>query len=288
MKKALLVGINYTGTKFRLNGCINDVISVRKMLVDNMGFLKQNIVIMTDNHKGNLKPTYSNILIQIDKLVQNLDTHDIVYFHYSGHGTQIIDMNGDEKDGMDECLVPLDYYNKNFILDDQLRERLVNKIPRGAYLIGVLDCCNSGSGFDMRFVVKQITKEEVERINMDEFSSVYKFLKHILISGRYRKRVVTTFFLELDETKKTTEGTIIMLSGCSENQTALDVNDGLVSGGALTLAFIKSMEETNYSPSCSELLKLVRNKVKNDYKSTQVPQLSFGRSSNIDKKIIFN
>lgn len=37
-KKALIIGINYTGSDHQLNGCINDAMNVRDFLVRDRGF----------------------------------------------------------------------------------------------------------------------------------------------------------------------------------------------------------------------------------------------------------
>ena len=42
-------------------------------------------------------------------MVEGAQAGDNLFMHYSGHGGSMRDDNGDEKDGMDETLVPLDY-----------------------------------------------------------------------------------------------------------------------------------------------------------------------------------
>merc|ERR1712100_919557 len=48
-KKALIVGINYTGQPNTLKGCINDAWNVAHFLVNNYGFEPKNMRILTDN-----------------------------------------------------------------------------------------------------------------------------------------------------------------------------------------------------------------------------------------------
>jgi hypothetical protein len=52
---------------------------------------------------------------------------DHLFFFYSGHGSQMVDEEGDEEDGRDECLVPLDMVTVSpdrFIPDSELRALL--------------------------------------------------------------------------------------------------------------------------------------------------------------------
>jgi hypothetical protein len=44
-------------------------------------------------------------------------SNDLLFFSYSGHGSQVVDKNGDETDSRDEVILPLDF---NVITDDEL------------------------------------------------------------------------------------------------------------------------------------------------------------------------
>lgn len=57
-RKALLVGINYYGTKHQLNGCINDALNVQRYLVEERGFSPEphDMVVMTDDPKNRGTP----------------------------------------------------------------------------------------------------------------------------------------------------------------------------------------------------------------------------------------
>lgn len=66
-RKALLIGINYYGTKHQLNGCINDVMNMRDYLVRDRGFSSdpQDMVVMTDapeNRGTPYEPTGANMM----------------------------------------------------------------------------------------------------------------------------------------------------------------------------------------------------------------------------------
>jgi len=66
-RKALLIGINYYGTKHQLNGCINDAMNLREYLVRDRGFsaAHHDMVVMTDapeNRGTPFEPTGANMM----------------------------------------------------------------------------------------------------------------------------------------------------------------------------------------------------------------------------------
>src|SRR4051812_6390736 len=63
-----------------------------------------------------------------------------------------MDTNGDEADGYDEVILPCDYKSAGYILDDDLYNVLVKRIPYGTRLTAVMDCCHSGTGMDLPYV----------------------------------------------------------------------------------------------------------------------------------------
>lgn len=54
------------------------------------------------------KATRANILKQLKQLTHRVSKGSIVYLHFSCHGQPFEDKNGDEEDGWDESLVPID------------------------------------------------------------------------------------------------------------------------------------------------------------------------------------
>ncbi len=154
-KKALLIGIGKypsSGGWSSLNS-VNDLQIINDALVT-QGFLEANIKIIKDEHC-----TKENIIKALKHdLLHSLQKGDLVYFHFSGHGQQKKDINGDEIDGYDECLVPYDspkkfIQNTNegnlLITDDELNE-IVNNIRQQlgseGHLIVAIDACHSGTG----------------------------------------------------------------------------------------------------------------------------------------------
>lgn len=81
---------------------------------------------------------------------------DMVYIHFSGHGQQVTDVNGDEgKDGLDEAWIPYDayirfsknYHGENHLIDDEVSVLLTNirkRIGNSGKILVVADACHSG------------------------------------------------------------------------------------------------------------------------------------------------
>jgi hypothetical protein len=153
-KKALIVAIgNYPSVSgFRSINSINDIPIIQNALLK-LGFKENNIQIITEE-----AATKKNIVSALENdFLKSLQPGDIAYFHFSGHGQQVIDLNGDELDGLDEALVPYDalaefvpgiYEGQNHLIDDDL-SRIYSKIrialgPKGHFL-ATIDACHSGT-----------------------------------------------------------------------------------------------------------------------------------------------
>lgn len=111
-------------------------------------------------------PTKRNIRDALRWLVEGSQSGDSLVFHYSGHGSRVLDRDGDELDGYDEALVPLDYETEGRMLDDEINATIVRPLPRGAMLHAVIDTCFSGTFLDLPNVCRlnrsvfQLTKIE--------------------------------------------------------------------------------------------------------------------------------
>lgn len=141
---ALLVGINtYPNlTRFsQLEGAVNDVERMRALLTTRFGFPPEQVTVLV-----NEAATRERILAELDRLARVAKAGDLVVFHYSGHGSRLDDQNGDELDGIDETIVPVDSdrAGSRDIRDDEINERL-GKLPPGALVTLILDSCYSGT-----------------------------------------------------------------------------------------------------------------------------------------------
>lgn len=132
-KRAILIGINYTGQQGQLSGCHNDVANIKKYLIQKEGFLEKDMLILVDDGKHH-QPTRKNIMDAFERITQYSKAGDTVFVHYSGHGGRVADRDGDETDGYDETLIPVDFKSAGHILDDDLFNLLVKKMPKDVHV----------------------------------------------------------------------------------------------------------------------------------------------------------
>ncbi|WP_426430605.1 caspase family protein [Winogradskyella sp. HB-48] len=128
----------------------NDVPLIKNTLLK-QNFKAENITVLS-----NSEATRAGILSAIEDLQSKVKPGDIVVLHYSGHGQQIFDNNGDEIDDLDEAIVPYDalvrytsnYKGENHIRDDELANIFTNfrnALGKDGQLLVLLDSCHSGS-----------------------------------------------------------------------------------------------------------------------------------------------
>lgn len=165
--RALLIGINYVGaSQGQLSGCHNDVYTMKDFLF-NRGYSADTTRLVLDDSAGDalgeMEPTYDNIIQSFRWLVDGAQAGDSLFMHYSGHGGSMRDTSGDEADGMDETMVPVDYATAGQMPDDIVFKELVQPLPAGCQLTVVMDCCHSGSILDLPYNFKA-TQENIANI----------------------------------------------------------------------------------------------------------------------------
>lgn len=252
-KHALLIGINYIGTPNELSGCINDTKNVKALIEQKFGY--NNCVFLTD--ETNKKPTKQNIIDGLTNLLVNSVTGDTLFFLYSGHGTCRVDLNGDELDGQDELIFPIDASTINTcISDDELNKIIRTNLKPGVKLFALFDSCFSGTVLDLR----------------------YNYLDN-------NNNLTTTINLNVPETA----GQVVMISGCMDSQTSADAyvnyNGKNTNSGAMTFVFLKTIQQLGTNITLKTLIETMRTLLKeNGY--DQIPQLSSGKAMDIGATVL--
>ncbi|KAK8575683.1 hypothetical protein V6N13_033066 [Hibiscus sabdariffa] len=147
-KRALLVGCNYSNTKLKLHGCINDVMEMKTLIQTRFGFEDKNIKVLTDEPytSPDELPTHVNIMAELRAMVHDAKAGDVLFFHFSGHGTTIPSLEPGNPYREDEAIVPCDL---NLITDMDLR-CLIKDLAQGTSFTIVSDSCHSGGLIDKR------------------------------------------------------------------------------------------------------------------------------------------
>lgn len=193
---ALVIGI---GSYPKENGWnkINgdkDIPYVKDMLYRN-GFEERNIKVLK-----NEKATASAITSELENIIKTVTKDDVVYIHFSGHGQQITDVNGDEEDGFDEAWIPYDahieykeniYEGENHIIDDQLNNSLIqlrSKVGKNGKITVVADACHSGDGTrgneeNSKYIVRGASNKFIIPNVQNKFLNKYDNVDWIYISA---------------------------------------------------------------------------------------------------------
>lgn len=227
VRRALTIGINYTGTSSALLGCINDSNNIKRILANNYKY--NEILQLTDDTP--ITPTGDNIIYAFRWLMSGLQDGQELYFHYSGHGSQ----KNSEKyktnrnvEAIDDALVPLDYKSTGLLIDDIVNDELVDTLQ--GYSIKftcVVDACHSGTMLDLPFIGN--------------------------ISPGFKMHA-TSYDINEPVNALTMKPNILFLSGCLDSETSGDLSgDNQAPRGALTSSFIKILNQYGFKPTVNQL-----------------------------------
>jgi hypothetical protein len=252
MKKALLIGINYKNTNNELTGCINDINELKNILEINCNY--NDITMISEDEK--IKPTKKNILKFLKNIIDESEKCSEIWIHYSGHGYYIKDTDGDENDGYDEVIVPLDYDKNGFIIDDDLN-LIVSKTKCKTYI--TFDCCHSGSALDLYYNL-----------------SIQK------------NKLIHTYEL-LNKNKKKSNFNILMISGCMDNQTSEEykhqTGGKFMQMGAMTKTLIHILKKYKFDISIGSLMIEMNKHMVRD-KKKQIPVFSSNQAISLSKSFL--
>jgi hypothetical protein len=247
VKRALLIGIGKYEVLPQLPGAKNDIELVRQVLVSRYGFSENNVEVLRDE-----TATRAGILASLNKIVKDAGPNDVVYIHYSGHGSQVEDLNGDEpQDQLDETIVPQDGRTEGIpdITDDEL-ETILSQLQTSQAVV-VLDSCHSGTatrGLEVR----------VRSVPTDNRVALYK-------KGGVTTRAIVPF----------NKHPYVLFSGAASHEEALD---GPVDGryhGFFTHSLFKSLQSAPTGASTREIFAGAKSELKriqNQFGRTSMPE----------------
>jgi hypothetical protein len=231
----------------RLPGSKNDIELVRQVLLSRYGFSDNNIHVVRDE-----AATRVGVLSALNKIVKEAGPDDVVYIHYSGHGSQVQDLNGDEPDDqLDETIVPQDGRTEGVpdITDDEL-EAILSQL-KTSHAVVVLDSCHSGTatrGLEVR----------VRSVPADDRVALYQ-----------KNSVTTRAIVPLNK------HAYVLFSGAASHEEALD---GPIDGryhGFFTHSLFKSLQTAPTGASTREIFAGAKSELKriqNQFGRTSMPE----------------
>jgi hypothetical protein len=296
-RRALLIGINYTGQRNQLRGCHDDVRRIEALLLAE-GWGPEEIRVVTDSPESPVQPTYEGLLAAFRWLSGGTAAGDARFLHFSGHGGSVPAHAGTLKPGpMEQTMIPVDHNNgRRQLRGSAIHAALVAPLPPGSRLTIVMDCCHSGAVIDLpyQFLAHQFEmtkyyqngrrlpgarpfRSELDRSR--PFSSGLRLIPQML-AGRLES--------VLDGPAPMAE--VVMLSSCKDWQLSADIKSGVghgtswdapeggdrkgFVGGALTFALLTALNETGpYPAALFDLLERMRQLIR-ERGLMQVPQLS--------------
>jgi hypothetical protein len=255
---------------------INDV-ELLKALFAKQAFNSNDVTFLL-----NEKATSPALQKSFDSITLKLARGDIFYFHFSGHGQQVADLDPkdypkikhislDEQDGLDECLVLYNAPQRVFdgydysahFYDDQLNfylTRIQEKIGPTGQVIVVIDACHSGTA------TRGAEELVVRGSNLALVPEGYQM----------KNNSDNTLGFDADLNFKKEEGLAPMVAffGCKAEQVNREIQDRNGKGyGSLTYYLTKSFYELNENASFQNLFAKINEKMILKFRNEQHPVL---------------
>lgn len=258
-KKALCVGINdYPGTHNDLRGCVNDAKIWERILNENYQY---NVLTLFDR-----RATVKRFLEIMGNYISDSKSGDYITITFSGHGTQVEDTSGDEKDDLDEAFCMYD----GLVIDDDIRYML-KSLNKEAHLTVIADCCHSGT----------ITRSFLSAMNQENIYHRPRYMppsdeKIISLNKKVYGEKPKHIFKPEEEMQE------ILLSGCLSHEYSYDAFLGGMFRGAMSYFATEALERSpflTYEEFHNEILKNLPSS-----RYPQTPQLE-GAETNKNKNV---
>lgn len=173
--------------------------------------------------------TAANVLKALDAAARELQSGDLFFLTYSGHGSQIRDISGDEPDERDETWV---LYDRQ-LSDDEFYARYA-RFRQGVRILVFSDSCHSGSVVRRLpdFLSPDALESRFGGTDPDTIAKRVRAMPQGLRTKVYEanKELYDEIGKKGDE-RGSIQATVVLVSGCQDNQTSADGDrNGLFTG----------------------------------------------------------
>ncbi len=146
-KHALLIGVDRypnLDAQYQLSGCVSDARLIGNVLVEHFGFAEQRI-----RSLHNEAASRAAILAALEQLLADVAQDDVVFVHFSGHGSRRTSASAEEATGKDSTIMPSDSGRDPLpnldISDDEIGAWLAQLTAKTRAASLLFDCCHSGT-----------------------------------------------------------------------------------------------------------------------------------------------
>lgn len=231
----------------------NDTILIKQMLMAHR-YLPQNITCLS-----NANATKTSVTKSLTRLCDETQAGDYIYLHFSCHGQQMMDDNGDEDDGLDESIVLYDagywyvrgkYEGENHLRDDELGvwiDKIRRKAGESGQVITVIDACHSGTA----------NRENENEDYIRGTAAIFAPEGYIPQPGNHQER-------SLYLVSKQEFSPAVVISACLPGEINYEYYDKLQSKyfGKLTFFFCETMKQREKDITLDDLIRILKLKVR--------------------------
>ena len=243
--QALTIGLNsvdpkhYEGWDGELFACENDAKDMAD-IAKSRGFEVETLLTQ--------EATRKNVIERISKIAGILKPDDFFLLTYSGHGGQLPDQNNDEADAIDETWCLFD----GELVDDELYS-LWSKFAPGVRILVFSDSCYSGT------VIKEALNQPIRmlRASLGRTCRIRSMPREV--AGR-TYRANRAFYdpilkdAKLLEDRNAITASVILISGCQENQESEDGDHN----GLFTGTLLRVWHEGKFQGSLKQFYKKIK------------------------------
>lgn len=276
---ALLIGIDeYPDPISSLYGCVNDIEDIKDYLQNRKGVPEDRLHLRTLQNK---EATRQNVIKGFREHLCKANSNDVVFFYYSGHGSQeraAEEFWHLEPDRLNETLVCYDSRSEGGwgLADKELAQLIAEVSEKKPHICIILDSCHSGSGTRDPLQETGVRLTSIDERNRPLNSYLPELQQQI-------KNSLTYSSLEDHPSGwKILTGSHVLLAACRDSEVAKEINGNGKQRGAFSYCLLETLKQANGNMSYQDLFRGAKSLVSSQV-TVQSPQLEVNYSEAEDQ-----